>query len=67
MESVNEVIAEHSAEPGGNVDPATPLHNLVGDDAVMYVDLVQQAGSLEAWIPIGTSIAESVSGPRPPR
>jgi NAD(P)-dependent dehydrogenase (short-subunit alcohol dehydrogenase family) len=48
-------------------DPATPLHNLVGDDAVMFVDLVQKAGSLEAWIPIGTSIAESVSGPRPLR
>jgi len=59
------VVAEAIVQAA--VDPATPLHNLVGDDAVMFVDLVQQAGSLEAWIPIGTSIAESVSGPRPPR
>jgi hypothetical protein len=48
-------------------DPATPLHNLVGDDAVMFVDLVQQSGTVEAWLPIGTSIVESVAGPRPPR
>jgi NAD(P)-dependent dehydrogenase (short-subunit alcohol dehydrogenase family) len=59
------VVAEAIVQAA--VDPATPLHSLVGDDAVMFVDLVQQAGSLEAWIPIGTSIAESVSGPRPPR
>ena len=46
-------------------DPATPLHNLVGDDAVMFVDLVAQAGTVEAWLPIGQSIVETVSGPRP--
>lgn len=46
-------------------DPDTPLHNLVGDDAVMFVDLVGQAGTFEAWLPIGTQIVESVVGPRP--
>jgi NAD(P)-dependent dehydrogenase (short-subunit alcohol dehydrogenase family) len=49
------------------IDPETPLHVLVGDDAVMFVDLVQQAGSVEAWMPIGVSIVESVAGPRPTR
>jgi NAD(P)-dependent dehydrogenase (short-subunit alcohol dehydrogenase family) len=46
-------------------DPATPLHVLVGDDAVMFVDLVTQIGSFEAWIPVGQQIMEGVSGPRP--
>jgi NAD(P)-dependent dehydrogenase (short-subunit alcohol dehydrogenase family) len=47
-------------------DPAAPLHHLVGDDAMMFVDLVNQAGTFEGWIPVATSIVESVSGPRPP-
>jgi len=46
-------------------DPDTPLHNLVGDDAKGYVDLFDQAGTLEAWLPIGISIVETVAGPRP--
>lgn len=46
-------------------DPTTPLHNLVGDDAVMFVDMVEEAGSLENWLPIGRSIIEGVAGPRP--
>jgi NAD(P)-dependent dehydrogenase (short-subunit alcohol dehydrogenase family) len=48
-------------------DPATPVHNLVGDDAQMLIDLYQQAGSIEAWLPVAVSFAESVAGPRPPR
>jgi NAD(P)-dependent dehydrogenase (short-subunit alcohol dehydrogenase family) len=48
-------------------DPATPVHNLVGDDASMLIDLYQQAGSMEAWLPVAVSFAESVAGPRPPR
>jgi hypothetical protein len=48
-------------------DPTTPVHNLVGDDAVMFVDLVQQSGTVEAWLPVGQSIVETVAGPRPPR
>jgi Short-chain dehydrogenases of various substrate specificities len=46
-------------------DPTTPLHNLVGDDAVMFVHMVAEAGSLENWLPIGRSIIEGVAGPRP--
>ena len=48
-------------------DPTTPVHNLVGDDAAMLIDLYQQAGSMEAWVPVAISFAESVAGPRPPR
>lgn len=46
-------------------DHSSPLHNLVGDDAFMFVDLVAQAGTFEGWIPVGTGIIEGVSGPRP--
>jgi NAD(P)-dependent dehydrogenase (short-subunit alcohol dehydrogenase family) len=46
-------------------DPKTPVHCLVGDDAVMFVDLVAQAGTLEGWLPVAVSIVESVAGPRP--
>lgn len=48
-------------------DPETPLHNLVGEDAAVFVDLVEQAGTVEAWLPIGVTIVESVAGPRPTR
>ena len=47
------------------VDPATPLHNLVGDDAKLYVDLAGQAGTYENFVPVATSIIEGVAGPRP--
>ena len=46
-------------------DPKTPLHTLVGDDAVMFVDLVTQAETFEGWVPIATQIVEGVAGPRP--
>ena len=46
-------------------DPSTPLHTLVGDDAVMFVGLVAEAGTFEGWVPVATAIVESVSGPRP--
>ena len=48
-------------------DPATPVHNLVGDDASMLIGMYQQAGSMEAWLPMAVSFAESIAGPRPPR
>lgn len=48
-------------------DPDTPVHTLVGDDAQMLIDLYQQAGSIEAWLPVAVAFAESVAGPRPPR
>jgi len=46
-------------------DPATPLHNLVGDDAALFVDLGAQAGTFEGWVPVATQIVESAAGPRP--
>lgn len=46
-------------------DPDAPLHNLIGDDAYMFVDLVAQAQTFEGWMPVGTAIIEGVSGPRP--
>ena len=46
-------------------DPATPVHVLVGDDAIGFVDLVTSLGSYEAWKPVGQEIIEGVSGPRP--
>lgn len=46
-------------------DPDAPLHNLIGEDAYMFVDLVAQAETFEGWIPVGKAIIEGVSGPRP--
>ena len=46
-------------------DPGAPLHTLVGDDAVLFVDLVSQAGTYEGWVPVANQIVESVAGPRP--
>ncbi len=46
-------------------DPAAPMHTLVGDDALQFVDLVAQAETYEGWVPVATGIVESVSGPRP--
>ncbi len=46
-------------------DPTTPVHVLVGEDAVSFVDLVTSLGTYEAWKPVGQQIVEGVSGPRP--
>jgi hypothetical protein len=46
-------------------DEKAPIHTLVGDDAFMFVDLVNQAGTFEAWLPIAHQIVEPVAGPRP--
>ena len=46
-------------------DPDAPMHNLIGNDAHQFVDAVEQAGTFEGWIPVGTAIVEGVSGPRP--
>ena len=48
-------------------DPTTPVHSLIGDDAHMLIDLYRQAGSIEGWVPVAVSFAESIVGPRPPR
>ena len=57
------VVAQRIVEAASNLD--TPLHNLVGDDAELFVDLVQQAETFEGWVPVATQIVEGVAGPRP--
>ena len=59
------VVGAFIAEVANDND--APLHNLIGDDAYMFVDLVEQAGTFEGWIPVGTQIVEGVAGPRPAR
>jgi NAD(P)-dependent dehydrogenase (short-subunit alcohol dehydrogenase family) len=56
------VVAEAIVRAAG--DPRAPLHNLVGDDAVGYVDVAARAGSHEGWVAVATGILESVAGPR---
>ena len=46
-------------------DPSTPMHVLVGDDAQMFVAMVEQAGSYEGWMQMAVPIVESAAGPRP--
>ena len=59
------VVGAFIADVAG--DAEAPLHNLIGDDAYMFVDLVEQAGTFEGWLPVGTQIVEGVAGPRPDR
>lgn len=46
-------------------DSTTPMHNLVGDDAFLFVDLVAQSETFEGWVPVATQIVEGLAGPRP--
>lgn len=46
-------------------DPATSLHSPVGDDAAMFLDLLQEVGSYEGWRKALTEHVEAVFGPRP--
>lgn len=46
-------------------DAETPMHNLVGDDAFLFVDLVAQAETFEGWVPVATQIVEGLAGARP--
>ena len=74
---VNDFFVENGRASGGDPtlvaeavvraahDPAAPLHNLVGDDAVAYVDVAARAGSHEGWVTVATEILESVAGPLP--
>jgi NAD(P)-dependent dehydrogenase (short-subunit alcohol dehydrogenase family) len=48
-------------------DPGALVHNLIGEDVPVFLDLAQQAGSMEGWLPLAVSVAESVAGPRPLR
>lgn len=57
------VVAEKIVQAAS--DASTPMHNLVGDDADQFVDLVTQAQTFEGWKPIAIQIVEGVAGPRP--
>jgi NAD(P)-dependent dehydrogenase (short-subunit alcohol dehydrogenase family) len=47
-------------------DPSTPMHVLVGDDAITFVDMASQVDSFEAWTSGVEQALESVLGrPRP--
>ncbi len=46
-------------------DPATPMHVVVGDDAVGFVALVDSLDSYEAWKPLSEQVVAGVAGPRP--
>lgn len=46
-------------------DPATPMHVVVGDEAVGFVALVDSLGSYEAWKPLSEQVITGVAGPRP--
>lgn len=46
-------------------DPSTPLHVVVGADAVGFVALVDALESYEAWKPLSEQVIAGVAGPRP--
>ncbi len=46
-------------------DPDTPLHVPVGDDAAMYLGLLDQVDGYEGWMDAVLPIVESTVGPRP--
>ena len=47
------------------IDPATPLHCPVGDDALMYLEMLSQVDGYEGWMAAVTPLVESTVGPRP--
>jgi NAD(P)-dependent dehydrogenase (short-subunit alcohol dehydrogenase family) len=46
-------------------DENTPLHVPVGEDAAMYLSVLDQTNSFEEWTEVGTQLIEGVAGPRP--
>jgi NAD(P)-dependent dehydrogenase (short-subunit alcohol dehydrogenase family) len=46
-------------------DPDTPVHNLVGENSALLVDMAREVGTMEAWLPLAFSFVETVAGPRP--
>ncbi|MDH3681089.1 MAG: SDR family oxidoreductase [Acidimicrobiia bacterium] len=46
-------------------DPGTPLHTPVGDDAAMYLDLLNEVDGYEGWREALTIQVEAALGPRP--
>jgi len=46
-------------------DPAPALHQPIGDDAAMYLELLSQVDGYEGWMAVATPIVEAAAGPRP--
>lgn len=46
-------------------DPDSALHRPVGEDAAMYLALLEQVDSFEGWIEASLPVIESIAGPRP--
>ncbi len=46
-------------------DSAAPMHHPVGDDAALYLSLLEQAGGFDAWVATSMPVVESIAGPRP--
>jgi len=46
-------------------DPQAPLHQPIGEDAQLYLSMLEGAGSFEGWTEASLPIVESVAGPRP--
>jgi NAD(P)-dependent dehydrogenase (short-subunit alcohol dehydrogenase family) len=50
---------------GAATDPSTPLHTPVGEDADMYLGLLDQVDGFEGWMEAVIPIVEATVGPRP--
>lgn len=58
-----EIVANAIVEAAN--DSSLPLHQPIGDDAVMYLDLMKQVDGYEGWNAASTPIIEAAAGPRP--
>lgn len=46
-------------------DADAPMHHSVGDDAALYLSLLDQAGGFDQWVATSMPVVESIAGPRP--
>lgn len=46
-------------------DADAPMHHSVGDDAALYLSLLEQAGGFDEWVATSMPVVESIAGPRP--
>jgi len=73
VQSFVEASVENGADPAAVADaivtaasdPTTRLHTPVGDDAAMYLDLLNEVDGYEGWREAVTSQVEASFGPRP--
>ena len=46
-------------------DAAAPMHHPVGDDAAMYLALLEQSPGFDEWVASSMPVVEQIAGPRP--